>query len=328
MSHNHPYRRLRIPKDAPFQLRPSSPGKGWGGFATRLIKQGEQILKEEPLFVIPKLSQYITVEDLWAAFRQLTPADQYQFLLLRDNANRPFKLSKEAFAENSFALPAKFGHGLFLVHSRFNHSCLPNATVPASRNDILTLVAIEDIMAGEEITFCYNNDFECRIRCERHKILRFVCNCKACLVGTLFQQLSDVRRRFIRGLIYLTAGAGIDGKSQDSLSSVIADHRLKEAAENLSIPLSNRLIYLLLTLYLLEEEGLLDYLMRERFEPSVVVTSSLFQTESNAEIVKTAMAQQTWQGKMLIAFRLYGQHDAADESLPETLRMLRMLRSA
>ncbi|KAI0119262.1 SET domain-containing protein [Daldinia grandis] len=323
MPQDHPYRRLHIPRDAPFELRPSSPGKGWGAFATKLIKEGDPILIEEPLFVVWKPPQYITDEDVFAAFQRLAPTAKQQFLLLRDNAGGPFQRINEVLAENSFALQANSGHGLFLLHSRFNHSCVPNAKIPKTTGEAITLFAIRDITAGEEITFCYNDDFECRTRRERHKALGFVCDCKACLLGTPFQQLSDMRRRFIHGLQYLTLGVDIDGKRQDSSSPIIADRRLKEAAENFSIPLCNRMIYQILTAFLLDEEGLLDYLMRERLEPSMVTIPTLFQTESNAKIVKIAMAEQTWLGRVHIASRLYGRADAVDESLPKVLRILR-----
>ncbi|KAI1648250.1 SET domain-containing protein [Daldinia loculata] len=323
MSQDHPYRRLQIPKDAPFELRPSSPGKGWGAFATRLIKQGDPVLIERPLFVIPKPSQYITDGDVFAAFQRLTPTAKQQFLLLRDNAGGPFESLNEALAENSLAMSANSGHGLFLLHSRFNHSCVPNAKIPETSGEIITMFAIRDIMAGEEITFCYKNDFECRTRRERHEALRFVCDCKACLLGTPFQQLSDIRRKFVRGLRYLTLGFDIDGKRQNSSSPIIADRKLKEAAENLSIPHCNRLIYQLLVSFLLEEEGLLDYLTRERLEPSMVIMPSLFETESNARIARIAMAEQTWLGKVQMAFRLYGRADAADELLSKAFRTLR-----
>ncbi|KAI1658935.1 SET domain-containing protein [Daldinia decipiens] len=325
MPQDHPYRRLCIPKGAPFELRPSSPGKGWGAFATRLIKQRDPILIEEPLFIIRKPSQYITDQDVFAAFQQLTPAAKQQFLLIRDNASGPFGRLSELLAENAFALLANAGHGLYLLHSRFNHSCIPNAKVPESSSETLTLFAIKEIVAGEEITFCYNADFEGRTRRERHEALRFACDCKACLPGTPFQQLSDVRRRFVRGLQYLAHGIDIDGRRQDSSSPIIDDRKLKEAAENLSIPLCNKLIYQLLSSFLLEEEGLLDYLMRERIERPMVILSSLFETESNARIVKVAMTEQTLLGKVHIAFRLYGRADAADELLPEMLRMLRRI---
>ncbi|KAI1468560.1 SET domain-containing protein [Daldinia caldariorum] len=302
MPQDHPYCRLQLPRDAPFELRPSSPGKGWGGFATRLIKRGDQILTEKPLFVIPKSSEYIIDNDIWATIARLTPVGKYQFSLLRDNANEPFKRINEAFAENSFSLSVCSGHGLFLLHSRFNHSCIPNAKVPDPTGEVIAFVG---------------QDASVMKPCVSPAIAKPVCS------ALPFNDSATRDEKFMRGLQYLTLGVDIDGKRQNSSSPIIADPKLKQAAEDLSVPLSNRLIYLLLTLYLFDEEGLLDHLQRERLEPSIVTITSLFQTETNAKIVKIAMAQKTWLGKVLVAFRLYGRYDAADESLPELLRMLR-----
>ena len=129
------------------------------------------------------------------AIQQLLPSEKEQFWLLRDNASKRFTHMKEAFAENSFAIPDSLTpqtnnppvHGLFLLHSRFNYSCIPNSKIPITGGEITAIFATRDIAAGEEITFCYNTDFECRTRHERHQALRFVCDWKACLTGTLFQ---------------------------------------------------------------------------------------------------------------------------------------------
>lgn len=67
-----------------------------------------------------------------------------------------------------------------------------------------------------------------------------------------------MRRIFIRGLQYLTLGVDMNGQKQDSISPIIVDPKLKKAAEDFRIPLSSRLIYNLLILCLLEEEGFLD----------------------------------------------------------------------
>lgn len=323
------YRNLRVPSDAPFELRPS-PGKGWGAFATRRIKRGATILREKPLFVVQKAHVSITEEDIRTAFQHLAPVAKQQFLHLRDNADAPFQYMENAFAENSFAvnrigscgtkLPA---HGLFVLHSRFNHSCMPNSKIPDTNNETFASFATQDIIPGEEITFCYNPDFECRNRHERHELLRFACDCKACLPGTPFQQLSDMRRTMIRGLQYLTLGTDLDGKQQDSTSSIIVDPKLKKAAENFRLPLSSRLIYDLLTFCLLDEEGLLDDFMFERINPGLMQTVGVFQTESNARIAKLAMAQKTGLGKLSMALKLDGRTDIADHDFGKLLRMSR-----
>ena len=255
------------------------------------------ILREKPLFVIRKPHYEITEEDVWTVFQKLVPSDKQQFLYIRDNASRPFTHMTRACAENSFAIPNSIRpqandppiHGLFLLHSRFNHSCIPNSKLPITSGEIIASFATRDIAAGEEITFCYNPDFECLTRHDRHQALRFVCDCKACLPDTPLQQLSDMRRRLIRGLQYLTLGVDLNGQRQGSASPIIVDSKLKKAAEDFNIPLSTRLICNLLVVYLLEEEGLLDDFIVKRFNPGILQTTALFTTESNARIARLAI---------------------------------------
>lgn len=45
--------------------------------------------------------------------------------------------------------------GLFILLSRFNHSCIPNASMRMGKGDSISCVAIKDIRPDEEITFCY-----------------------------------------------------------------------------------------------------------------------------------------------------------------------------
>lgn len=78
------------------------------------------------------------------------------------------------------------GSGLYVVQSKLNHSCLPNAEIkfPHS-NHTLVISALKDIEPGEEICISYLS--ECllnRSRHTRHKFLRenylFVCRCELC----------------------------------------------------------------------------------------------------------------------------------------------------
>ena len=72
----------------------------------------------------------------------------------------------------------------------------------------------------------------------------------------------------------------------DSASPIIVDSKLKKTVEDFIIPLSTRLIYNLLVMSLLEEEGLLDDFMVARFNPGILQTTALFQTGSNARIAR------------------------------------------
>jgi hypothetical protein len=279
------------------------------------------ILREKPLFVIRKPPEEITEHELWAVFHQLAPREKQQFMCLRDNASRPFSSMTDALAENSFRISkSPPAHGMFLLHSRFNHSCIPNSKIPETSTETIQSFAIRDIVPGEEITFCYNTDFEYRTARDRHRELRFMCDCRACLIGTPFQQLSDMRRTLIRGLQYLMRGVDLDGQRHGS-SPIIVDRNLKRVAEDLSIPISSRLIYQLLTMILVDDEGLLDDFRLERMKPGILPVSKWFRTDSNVTIARRAIAQETWLGKFCVASTLFGRGDEADADVAMALRL-------
>lgn len=309
----------------PFELRPS-PGKGWGVFATRNLTPGDLIFEERPLFVVRKPHQCITELDVQAGFHQLPPRQKQQFLCLRDNGTREFTSMKEAFRENSFAVATNPpAHGLLIVLSRFNHSCLPNCKVPHDgvEKDQLHFYATKVIMAGEELTFCYNTDFELRTTQDRIQRLGFQCDCKACLSDTPFHQASEMRRALLRGLHYLTHGKDIDGPMPVSARPFLSDPEVKKAAEELRIPQSTRLIAVVLMGFLLEEEGLMDQFMFARLRPSVKSVAASFQTASNAHIAALVMAQASWLGRVCMAFKLYGKEDDADQEIAAKFKMAR-----
>jgi hypothetical protein len=278
--------------------------------------------------MIRKPHQEITKEDLRDTYQRLKPFEKQQFSLLRDNGLQQFNRMEDAFAENSFALldnsmPRGNGRtiqGLYILHSRLNHSCIPNTKIPQTCGPCITSYAMRDIAAGEEITFCYNPSFECRVRHDRHQELRFSCTCEACSIGTSFHQLSELRRTLIRGLQYLTVGVDFDGNKQGSTCPIIFDSELKSRAESLSIPLTSRVIYSILIVLLMEQEGLLDGFQLERREPGILKLVTLFTTAGNIRIAQHAMAQKSWLEKFCIASRLYGCADDLDQILPELLR--------
>ncbi|XP_030571930.1 SET and MYND domain-containing protein 5 [Drosophila novamexicana] len=78
------------------------------------------------------------------------------------------------------------GSGLYILQSKINHSCVPNAqsTFPYS-NDIVVLKAVAPIQKGDEICISYLDECQLeRSRHSRHKTLRenyiFVCQCPKC----------------------------------------------------------------------------------------------------------------------------------------------------
>jgi hypothetical protein len=128
-----------------------------------------------------------------------------------------------------------------------------------------------------------------------------------------------MRRRLVRRLEYLLNGFDVDGQRSDSL---IADLKLKRAAETFSIPLSSILIYNLLSTALIEEEGLLDDFMVKRC-PDMHAMAIAFKTEGNVRIARLAMTQETWRARFLVAFQLLGRGDAADHDISVGLQILR-----
>lgn len=325
------YESLPVPNDAPFALKPSAPGHGWGAFATKPIKRGSVILREQALFAIPKHHDDITELDVLAAFRKSPRTTQWQFLSLRDDAGAPFTNIAKAFAENSFAIGVpEVGaprHGFFPLLSRFNHSCLPNAAVPIDKDaprDTPAIHATRDIAAGEEIAFSYDPRFASQTARERHESLGFVCDCPACRPGTAFQRASDLRRRLIRGLQFMVPG------EEDPIVSVpgfepfhiIADPDVRKEVAEFRTPLSSQLVCNLLTVCLMEAEGILDDFEFGRLHPACTAMVTMFRRPKNANIARRAMAQNTPSERLRVAFELYGCADAADEQMANVLRSM------
>lgn len=78
------------------------------------------------------------------------------------------------------------GVALFSLQSTCNHSCTPNAEPNfLKNNNCLSLVALRDIQAGEEICISYLDECDReRSRHSRQKFLKenylFICNCEKC----------------------------------------------------------------------------------------------------------------------------------------------------
>lgn len=126
----------------------------------------------------------------------------------------------------------------------------------------------------------------------------------------------------IRGLLYLTRGA--DPPSMEDLQSspIITDPKLRKKAQDFGIPLTTRFVYGLLTMFLLEEEGLLDHLMRDRIEPMIARQVAWFDTPENRKIAEAAMKAGSIRKSVEIAFLFWGKYDIADEVTPGVLRTL------
>lgn len=218
--------------------------------------------------------------------------------------------------------------GCYILLSRINHSCVPNAKIPDTENEggSIACFATKDIVGGEEITFCYNTDFACRTSLDRHRELRFMCECRACRPGTLFHELSEMRRSMIRGLQYLLHGQDFDGKRQFGRVQVIIDRDLRNRAERFDLGVADRLVYTLLIILLLEQEGLLDKFMLERMLPGIQRLATSLVTMENVVVVQQAMARNTWGERFCACLKLWGKGDDGDGALRLQLELLGKLR--
>lgn len=302
-------------------------------------------MEERAMFIIQKPSDSITEQDVYKAVEKLSDTQMHIFACL--SGNRPRELSNGLihsgpldlagiWGENCFSLESGveqrlFGDyvvqkrwGLFPCHSRFNHSCQANAGVPETVSESrvgkksMSSYAERDIAAGEEITISYKNGFRSRTLYERHRLLKFKCRCAVCDRASkdkTFRQVSDLRRRLIRGLIYLLDGIDENSEYDDDDSHsrpVICDPVMRKAADNCDFPLSARLIYDLLLAALSEAEGTMDVETAANTWTHVWRRACSFGTEGNRKIAKLAVQQKTWTERLGMAFKLDGQADAAD----------------
>ncbi|EED12492.1 SET domain containing protein [Talaromyces stipitatus ATCC 10500] len=170
-----------------------SPGKGLGVFAKDNIPRGTRILAESSLLKVENDNP--DAKKILQAFEDLTPSQQSSYLELHRYTFDSDKQILEAqmgqtwdemaemhrkvlniYTANSFP-------SIYLLGSRFNHSCVPNTTHSYHPSlDKETFHTIQDITAGEEllITYIDGSNWD---RSRRQKYLQkwgFQCNCPVC----------------------------------------------------------------------------------------------------------------------------------------------------
>lgn len=174
-----------------YEIR-SSPGKGLGVFATVDIPRGTRIMADGCLFYV--VGPKAMISEIEAGFENLTPAQQNNYLALRcpDYPGRsPIIRRWEA---NCFAMD--HDTGIFLVASRINHSCTPNALFKWNANIRReTVHAIVDIPAGTEIetSYCppHKDAYSRRAKLEHYG---FDCLCDPCRHDNPAGKASEARR--------------------------------------------------------------------------------------------------------------------------------------
>lgn len=177
-----------------------SPGKGQGVFATRDVVKGERILVDKPFFTVTKLCY---PQKVLAEFEtmSLTQRQQYMQLCCPDRTD-DITLTDviRIFEANCFNIGPR--SAMFLMATRFNHSCLPNTYYSWSdERDEISFHAMVDIPEGEEMTICYGRPFLTLPERELElRIYNFYCTCAACQTGTTFGRASESRRLAMRDL--------------------------------------------------------------------------------------------------------------------------------
>ncbi|KAK4496365.1 hypothetical protein PRZ48_012345 [Zasmidium cellare] len=252
----------------PFAIRPI-PNKGYGCIATRPIAPGEIIYQEATIMHIPVPAQTLTETHINTAFAALPESQKESVLGLHEGIHRTDLHSKvmRIFKANTF------GDGsacwLHPTISRFNHSCVPNATThndPCCLGDEAQIVAEKEIAEGEEIFFSYNNEmYEITTARQRKVLLEkqygFECDCKACGGGEE-GRVRDQRRVLIKALRARLHGLQTsdfrfldDGGGEENEVAEM-DLWVKEVPLKEKLPAEKRVAYNVLLGNLREAEGM------------------------------------------------------------------------
>ena len=109
------------------------------------------------------------------------------------------------FCTNSFQLGQSKESGVFLKASRLNHSCRANCDYNIE-DGCISVRSIRPVVAGEELTICYNNFLEEDgpvVKQDRRKYLlwayRFSCQCEDCsLTGYRSKSNDSMRKRLVK----------------------------------------------------------------------------------------------------------------------------------
>jgi len=174
------------------------PGKGLGMIATESIKKGETVL-EESVKVSARFggNDFHSIDFLNRQISMLTLLDREEFLSLNDPEPEgpENKKNERIYVNNTFL------DGLYLKGSRMNHSCKPNVMLSSDDTIHAEIVALRNILAGEEILVSYlrSSALETKSeRLEKIKNWKFECNCELCSLGDDESNKNDENRIEVR----------------------------------------------------------------------------------------------------------------------------------
>ncbi|KAJ6594177.1 hypothetical protein B0H19DRAFT_1246876 [Mycena capillaripes] len=222
--------------------------KGLGAFATQDIRPATLLHVEIPTTVAQNtmvMNFGMTSAEVYRELIRRVPERSLPALLQLNNSQPPgmYKLEEALLRSNTLGIhipaptapaPSAMGHNaLFLVASRFNHSCSPNVIHRFDPQSFTLVVhAIRPIAKGEELVYSYIDLGATATREARRSLLKdlchFECLCDRCMMlpGAATIQNSDARREKIRDTKREEIQAPFDAwyRGRGDLHKVIAFH--------------------------------------------------------------------------------------------------------
>ncbi|KAJ3144288.1 hypothetical protein HDU89_008615 [Geranomyces variabilis] len=181
-----------------FEVRQAEGRKGLGAFARHDVAAGQLLIAEEPILTLPhSLPKRLvgrSIEQLASKLPQ--PAKDNYFSLSSSHVD--YGVAENIWYTNSLDMgDSRDRNGIFLVISRFNHSCTPNALFHWSQTlNRQVVYSIKPIAKGQEIEVAYISVMS--PPATRHFALKknfnFGCRCTACSLPRKELELSASRR--------------------------------------------------------------------------------------------------------------------------------------
>jgi hypothetical protein len=193
-----------------YEIR-ESPGRGLGSFALVDIPRGTRLTFEKPLLITgtDENGQY-AARTTFEAFQAMSKSKQEAYLKLHPSprvfeefrsgiqidAGGMTKEMKEYIAYICAIRSANsYGHGVYELASRFNHSCTPNCNASGNSAETICVHSVRDVKAGEELTVYYMDPEQTREARQEFLVnYGFVCDCPACDLSTPQGKRSEERR--------------------------------------------------------------------------------------------------------------------------------------
>ncbi|KDQ15709.1 hypothetical protein BOTBODRAFT_285874 [Botryobasidium botryosum FD-172 SS1] len=175
------------------------PGRGKGMIATRRIEQGELLLREEPLFLVPPTTNESPTSIIANLVASLSPSARTAFFALahHDTTLPPPAIPLAIFETNAINA-GEDGIGIFPRTARLNHGCSSAFNAVYSwrhRENALVVHAIRRIEKGQELLTTYTDTK--RPRRERRAFTSesygFKCQCAVCTLPPALSAASDAR---------------------------------------------------------------------------------------------------------------------------------------